>query len=324
MSYSPPLNEPIAIIGSSCRFPGNASSPSKLWELLLSPRDVSRRPPPERFNLDGFYHPDTEHHGTTNVTGSYFLEEDPRLFDATFFNITPKEAEAIDPQQRILLESVYEAMESAGCTIQGLQGSSTSVYVGLMIRDYMDVQVRDPDYFSKYMVTGTSSALNANRISYFFDWNGPSLTVDTACSSSLVALHQAVLGLRAGESRIACVSGSNLLLGPELFISASNLHMLSARSRMWDTSAEGYARGDGFATLLLKRLSDAIRDGDNIEAIIRETGVNQDGRTKGITMPSPEAQAILIRETYQKSGLDPSKDTDRCQYFEAHGTGYVS
>jgi acyl transferase domain-containing protein len=324
MSYSTPLNEPIAIIGSSCRFPGNASSPSKLWELLISPRDVSRRPPADRFDLDGFYHADTEHHGTTNVEGSYFLEEDIRLFDAAFFNITPKEAEAIDPQQRLLLESVYEAMESAGCTIQSLQGSSTSVYAGLMIRDYMDVQARDPDYFSKYMVTGTSSALNANRISYFFDWNGPSLTVDTACSSSLVALHQAVLGLRSGESRIACVCGSNLLLGPELFISAANLHMLSARSRMWDNSAEGYARGDGFATVLLKRLSDAIRDGDNIEAVIRETGVNSDGRTKGITMPSSDAQAALIRETYQKSGLNPTKDVDRCQYFEAHGTGYVT
>ncbi|KAJ5613799.1 hypothetical protein N7528_007453 [Penicillium herquei] len=321
MSYSTPLNEPIAIIGSSCRFAGNATSPSKLWELLLSARDLSRRPPADRFELDGFYHTNTEHHGTTNIEGSYFLEEDIRLFDAPFFNITPKEAEAIDPQQRLLLESVYEAMESAGCTIQSLQGSATSVYAGLMIRDYMDVQARDPDYFSKYMVTGTSSALNANRISYFFNWKGPSLTVDTACSSSLVALHQAVLGLRSGESRIACVCGSNLLLGPELFISAANLHMLSARSRMWDNSAEGYARGDGFATVLLKRLSDAIRDGDNIEALIRETGVNSDGRTKGITLPSSDAQAELIRETYQKSGLDPEKDVDRCQYFEAHGTG---
>ena len=185
----------------------------------------------------------------------------------------------------------------------------------------MDVQARDPDFFGKYMVTGSSSALNANRISYFFDWSGPSLTVDTACSSSLVALHQAVVGLRAGESRIAFVTGSNLLLGPELFISAANLHMLSSRSRMWDTGAEGYARGDGFATVLLKRLSHAVQDGDHIEAVIRETGVNSDGRTKGITMPSSEAQATLIRETYLKSGLDPAKDADRCQYFEAHGTG---
>ncbi|KAI0973103.1 hypothetical protein F4678DRAFT_478311 [Xylaria arbuscula] len=318
---SPPLSEPIAIIGSSCRFSGNANSPSALWNLLTHPRDLSRSPPADRFDLDGFYHADAEHHGTTNVRGSYFLEDDIRSFDASFFNITPKEAEAIDPQHRILLETIYEALESAGLTIQELQGSSTSVYVGLMIRDFMDVQARDPDYFSQYMVTGTSSALNANRISYFFDWKGPSLTIDTACSSSLVAIHQAVLGLRAGESRMACVSGSNLLLGPELFISAANMHMLSSRCRMWDVSAEGYARGDGFGTIMLKSLSNAIRDGDHVQAIIRETGVNSDGRTMGITMPSSEAQAALIRETYRKAGLEPTKESDRCQYFEAHGTG---
>ncbi|PLB37634.1 PKS-NRPS hybrid synthetase psoA [Aspergillus candidus] len=314
-------NEPIAIIGSSCKFAGGASSPSKLWDLLRDPKDLSKPPPDTRFNLDGFYHPYAEQHGNTNVHGAYFLEEDPRCFDTVFFNISPKEAEAIDPQQRILLEMVYEAMEAAGLTLQGLQGSDTSVYAGLMIRDYMDVQARDPDYFSQYMVTGTSSALNANRISYFFDWHGPSLTVDTACSSSLVAVHQAVQGLRAGESRIACVTGSNLLLGPELFISASNMHMMASRSKMWDTSADGYARGDGFATFMLKTLSNAIADGDHIEAIIRETGVNSDGRTKGITLPSPQAQAELIRDTYRRAGLDPSNPSDRCQYFEAHGTG---
>ncbi|KAI2643458.1 hypothetical protein GGS21DRAFT_485978 [Xylaria nigripes] len=315
------MAEPIAIVGSSCRFSGSANSPSALWKLLLQPKDLSRKPTIDRFNLNGFYHADSEHHGATNTMGSYFLDEDIRLFDTSFFNITPKEAEAIDPQHRLLLESVYEAMESAGLTIQQLQGSATAVYVGLMIRDFMDIQVRDPDYFSQYMVTGTSSALNANRISYFFDWKGPSLTVDTACSSSLVAIHQAVLGLRSGESTIACVSGSNLLLGPELFISASNMHMLSSRSRMWDISAEGYARGDGFATILLKTLSNAIRDGDHIEAVIRETGVNSDGRTMGIAMPNPLAQAALIRETYMRAGLDPLKESDRCQYFEAHGTG---
>lgn len=316
-------NEPIAIIGSSCRFAGGASSPSKLWDLLRDPKDLSKPPPETRFNLEGFYHPNAEQHGNTNVHGAYFLEEDPRCFDTGFFNISPKEAEAIDPQQRILLEMVYEAMEAAGLTLHGLQGSDTSVYAGLMIRDYMDVQARDPDYFSQYMVTGTSSALNANRISYFFDWHGPSLTVDTACSSSLVAVHQAVQGLRTGESRIACVTGSNLLLGPELFISASNMHMMSSRSKMWDISAEGYARGDGFATFMLKTLSNAIADGDHIEAIIRETGVNSDGRTKGITLPSPQAQADLIRDTYRRAGLDPSNPSERCQYFEAHGTGYV-
>lgn len=160
-------------------------------------------------------------------------------------------------------------------------------------------------------------------MSYFFDWRGPSLTVDTACSSSLVALHQAVQALRTGEVRVAVAAGTNLLLGPEPFIHESKLNMLSpdGRSRMWDTNANGYARGEGVAAVFLKTLRAALEDGDHIEAVIRETGVNQDGRSRGITMPSAAAQTALIRETYAKAGLDYRSKTDRPQYFEAHGTG---
>lgn len=170
---------------------------------------------------------------------------------------------------------------------------------------------------------GTARSIISNRISYFFDWHGPSLTVDTACSSSLVALHQAVQALRAGEVQVALAAGSNLLLGPEPYIHESKLKMLSpdGRSRMWDQDANGYARGDGVAAVVLKTLSAALAAGDNIECIIRETGVNQDGRSHGITMPSATAQAALIRDTYARAGLDPTSKTDRCQYFEAHGTG---
>lgn len=170
---------------------------------------------------------------------------------------------------------------------------------------------------------GTARSIVSNRISYFFDWHGPSLTVDTACSSSLVALHQAVQALRAGEVQVAVAAGSNLLLGPEPYIHESKLKMLSpdGRSRMWDQDANGYARGDGVAAIVLKTLSAALAAGDNIEGIIRETGVNQDGRSRGITMPSATAQAALIRDTYARAGLDPTSKTDRCQYFEAHGTG---
>lgn len=170
---------------------------------------------------------------------------------------------------------------------------------------------------------GTARSIISNRISYFFDWHGPSLTVDTACSSSLVALHQAVQALRSGEIHVALAAGSNLLLGPEPYIHESKLNMLSpdGRSRMWDQDANGYARGDGVAAVVLKTLSAALAAGDNIEGIIRETGVNQDGRSRGITMPSATAQAALIRETYARAGLDPTSRTDRCQYFEAHGTG---
>ena len=315
--------ELIAIIGSGCRFPGAASSPSKLWDLLHHPRDLSQKPPLNRFNAAGFYHPDGEHHGTGNVTNSYLLEEDHRMFDAAFFNITPKEGEAIDPQQRLLLETVYEATESSGLTIEGIRCSQTSAYVGLMCNDWNDIQQQDPEYLPQYTATGASRAIISNRLSYFYDWRGPSMTIDTACSSSLVAIHQAVQSLRSGESNVACAAGANLLLGPANYLVESSLHMLSpsGKSQMWDANADGYARGEGMAAVFMKTLSKALADGDQIESIIRETGVNYDGRTKGITMPSGEAQSALIRDTYRKANLDPISSTQRCQYFEAHGTG---
>ena len=323
MSYTAPAAEPIAIVGSSCRFPGNASSPSKLWELLTNPHDLSKEVPESRFKIAGFYHPDGEHHGTTNAAKSYWLEEDHRVFDASFFSITPKEAEAIDPQQKMLLEVTYEAMESAGLSMKDLSGENVSCYVGSMTADYDGLTQKDEQTSSQYCATGTSRAIISNRISYFFNWHGASMTIDTACSSSLVAMHQAVLSLRGGESSVACVAGANIMLGPENFIAEASLHMLSptGKSRMWDAKADGYARGEGVAAMFLKPLSKALRDGDDIEGIIRETGVNSDGRTKGITMPSSEAQAALIDDTYRKSGLDPRDAKDRCQYFEAHGTG---
>ncbi|RLL96033.1 hypothetical protein CFD26_103332 [Aspergillus turcosus] len=313
--------EPIAIIGSGCRFPGGAASPSKLWELLSKPRDVLRKIPAERYDADGFYHPDGLHHGSSNVRHAYTLTEDVRHFDASFFQISANEAAAIDPQQRLLLEVVYEALESAGLPIEHLRGSDTAVIVGQMCADYNDILTRDVETMPTYFATGTSRAIMANRVSYAFDWHGPSWTIDTACSSSLVAVHQAVQLLRAGESRVAIAAGSNLLLGPEPYIAESKLKMLSpdGRSRMWDANANGYARGDGVAAVVLKTLSAALEDGDSIECIIRATGVNQDGRTKGITMPSSVAQAELIRKTYEAAGLSPLRD--RPQYFEAHGTG---
>ncbi|KAL2158315.1 hypothetical protein VTH06DRAFT_4636 [Thermothelomyces fergusii] len=317
------VNEPIAIIGSACRFPGAASTPSKLWELLRKPRDLLTKIPPERFNADAFYHPDGAHHGASNVTESYFLEEDPRRFDASFFNMKPVEAHSVDPQHRMLLEVVYESLEAAGQSIEGLAKSQTGVFVGLMCADFSDHILRDIDAIPSYMATGTARSLISNRISYFFDWHGPSMTIDTACSSSLFAVHQAVQLLRSGDSDLAVAAGSNLILGPELYIGESKLKMLSptGRSRMWDADADGYARGEGVAAVILKRLSDAIRDGDHIESVIRESGINSDGRTKGLTMPNELAQADLITRTYKKAGLDPTKEEERCQYFEAHGTG---
>ncbi|OTB04920.1 hypothetical protein M426DRAFT_261564 [Hypoxylon sp. CI-4A] len=323
MAYKQPSLEPIVVVGSSCRFAGGATSPAKLWDVLRDAPDLSREVPPGRFNAKAFYHPDGEYHGTTNSIKAYWLDQDHRVFDAGLFNITPKEAEAIDPQQRLLLEVVYEAMESAGYTLNTYSGKKVSVFAGVMTADYDTLSQRDELSTSQYYATGNARSIISNRISYFYNFHGPSMTIDTACSSSLVALHQAVMSLRCKESTMACVTGVNLMITPEQFLVESSLHMLSptGNSRMWDASANGYARGEGVAALFLKPLSRALADGDNIIAVIRETGVNSDGRTKGITLPNPHAQSTLIKETYQKTGLDASSPEDRCQYFEAHGTG---
>lgn len=316
------MPEPIAIVGTACRFPGSSSSPSKLWDLIREPRDVLREYPSGRFNFSNFYNSNGETHGCSDVRNkAYLLEEDIRLFDAAFFRINPKEAAGLDPQHRILLGTAYEAFESAGRTLDELDGSNTSVHVGVMTDDYLTIQARDPDTLGSHAATGLSRSILSNRLSYFFNLKGPSMTLDTACSSSLVALHLAVQGLRNGEVTEALVAGTSLLLDPHWFITESSLHMLSpeSRCRMWDIDANGYARGEGCAAIVLKTLSKAIEDGDHIECIVRETGVNSDGKTDGLTMPSSTAQAQLIRETYQKAGLDPAKD--RCQYFECHGTG---
>jgi len=323
MAYKTPLAEPIAIVGTGCRFASGADSPSKLWQLLENPTDLSREIPASRFNIKSFYHPDGEHHGTTDSPNAYFVEQDHRVFDAAFFNISPKEAEAIDPQQRLLLEVVYETMESAGYTIHQYAGRKVAVFSGVMTADYDTLSQRDDLVTSQYYATGNARSIVSNRISYFFNFMGPSMTIDTACSSSLVALHQAVLSLRSGESEMACVTGSNMILTPEHFVVESSLHMLSpaGHCRMWDVGANGYARGEGIAAMFVKLLSKALADGDQIEAIIRETGANADGRSKGITMPNWEAQSALIQDTYRRAGLNAKVAEDRCQYFEAHGTG---
>lgn len=269
--------------------------------------------------MQGFYHHDGEHHGTTNSPKAYWLDQDHRVFDAAFFNIPPKEAEAIDPQQRMLLEVVHEAIESSSTSSTSTStNSQVAVFTGVMTNDYDTLTARDELHSSQYTATGTARAMLANRLSYAFDFHGPSLTIDTACSASLVALHQAIQSLRAGESTMAVVAGVNLMLTPEPFLAEARLHMLSAtgHSRMWDAAADGYARGEGVAAVLVKTLSRALAEGDCIQAVIRETGVNSDGRSRGITMPNSEAQAALIRETYRRAGLDATDPNHQPQYFE--------
>ncbi|GIK01932.1 type I iterative polyketide synthase [Aspergillus viridinutans] len=315
--------EPIAIVGTGCRFPGSSSSPARLWDLIRNPRNVASKVPSGRFNVDAFYHPNSQQHGATSVTESYFLEEDIRAFDAPFFNISPAEAAALDPQQRLLLETVYDSLDAGGHRLDALQGSPTGVYCGFLRTDYSQIQFADPDSIPPYTVTGNSPAIMANRISYFFNWTGPSFSVDTGCSSSLLAVHLAVEALRKGDCAMAVAVGSNLILSPNPYMADAKTGMLSAtgRSRMWDVSADGYARGEGVASVVLKRLSDAIAAGDEVECVIRATGVNSDGQTMGITMPNGEAQQRLIESTYASIGLDPKNAQHRCQYFEAHGTG---
>ncbi|KAI0802201.1 ketoacyl-synt-domain-containing protein [Xylaria sp. FL0064] len=287
--------DPIAVIGSSCRFAGGINSPTELWKLVQEPRDIQTRIPDSRFSTQGFYHVDGQYHGHTNVNSAYLLDQNVVTFDARFFSIKPIEAKAMDPQQRLLLEVVYEKT----------RGTNTGVYIGQMSSDYEILQLRDTQALPQYHTLGTQR------------------TIDTACSSSLVAIHLASQALRSGDARQAIACGTNLLLGPEHFIGYSKLMMLSSdgKSKMWDQDANGYARGEGVAALVLKTLKNAIEDGDHIECILRATGINQDGSTKGITVPNPQAQAALICDTYRKAGLDPYNPHDHCQYFEVRGTG---
>ncbi|KAK5637187.1 hypothetical protein RRF57_012899 [Xylaria bambusicola] len=352
--------EPIAVVGSSCRLPGSVSSPSKLWDLLEKPRDIVRKiSSKNRFHAPAFHHPDGGHHGSSNVENAYLLDEDYRAFDHDFFGIHAREAEAMDPQQKLLLEAVYESLEASGLSMNDLRGSRTGVFLGQMTDDYRDVIYRDLDNVPRYGITGISRAVTANRVSFVFDWHGPSENIDTACSSSLVALHHAVQALRGNEADMAVVAGVNLILNPDMFIleskvsfphlfhtsnalslrhsrkhtgeetllafaDCSSLQMLSPSGycHMWDQRADGYARGEGVAVLVVKTLQQALMDNDRIECIIRETGVNQNGTSSGgITVPNAKLQTALIKSTYAKCGLDPTNARQRCQYFEAHGTG---
>ncbi|KAI8623593.1 hypothetical protein F5Y19DRAFT_481509 [Xylariaceae sp. FL1651] len=318
------IGEPVAIIGTGCRFPGDSTTPSKFWRLLREPCDLLK-PLGVGFDSKSWYQKSAKHHGHFNVKHSYQLDDENayRRFDAPFFGISAVEANTMDPQMRMLLETVYEALETAGQSIESLRGSDTAVYAGMMIDGYKAVMERDMLSMGTYHASGLSRAMMSNRLSYFFDWHGPSMTIDTACSSSMIAVHQAVMQLRTGQSRVAIAAGANLLLDPSDYIALSNLEMLSpdGRSKMWDKSANGYARGEGIAAVVLKLLSAAEADGDHIECVIRETATNQDGRTKGITMPSATAQTELILDCYARAGLDILDPTQRPQYFEAHGTG---
>ncbi|KAI0914186.1 ketoacyl-synt-domain-containing protein [Ustulina deusta] len=310
---------PIAIVGMSCRLPGNVASPAEFWELCARARSGYSPIPPERFNTASFQHPNPGKAGCHNPVGGHFLNTDLAAFDAPFFSLTEKEAISMDPQQRLLLECTFEALENAGIPKHHIVGKDVGVFVGGSFPEYESHLFRDPDTIPMHQATGCAYAMQSNRISHFFDLKGPSFTTDTACSSSLVALHVACQSLRTGESEVAIVGGCHLNMLPEFWISFSKSRLFSdsGRSYSFDSRGTGFGRGEGCGVIVLKPLDQARRDNDQIRAIIAGSGINQDGRTPGITMPCGEAQENLMRQVYNNSGLNPAD----CGFVEAHGTG---
>ncbi|MBI1214797.1 MAG: acyltransferase domain-containing protein, partial [Alphaproteobacteria bacterium] len=311
--------EGIAVIGVAFRFPGDLDNEDAFWKALTSGRDLVTEIGPERWAVEELQHPKRSEPGRS-VTFSAGVLSRIDEFDAGFFGISPREAVLLDPQQRLLLELAWEAMENGGQVPARLAGSDCAVYVGVSALDYGLRGISDFSNVSMHTMTGNTLSIAANRISYAFDLHGPSLSVDTACSSSLVALHQACDALQRGEAPMALVGGVNLLLHPYAFVGFTKASMISAngRCRAFDAAADGYVRAEGGAVLLLKPLAQAEKDGDAIQAVIRATGVNSDGgRKTGITIPSSEGQADLMRSALKKSGIRP----EDVAYIEAHGTG---
>jgi acyl transferase domain-containing protein/acyl carrier protein len=312
---------PIAIVGMGCRFPGGASSPQAFWELLSNGVDAVCEVPADRWDWRRFYDPDPDKPGKVYVKRGAFLRERVTEFDPMFFGISPREAGSIDPQQRLLMEVTYEALEDAGQRVEALRGSATGVFIGAFALD-MKLQhssFHNRDSLLATTTTAGSMTLLSNRLSYVFDWHGPSLSLDTACSSGLVAAHYACQSLRNNECSLAVAGGANVMLRPEYFMAMCKGKYLSpdAKCMMFDARANGYVRGEGAGVVVLKRLSEAVRDRDPIYAVLRGSGVNQDGQTPGISFPSQEAQERLIEQVYAQARVSPGA----VQYVEAHGTG---
>ena len=310
--------DPVAIVGMACRFPGGASDPEALWSCLARGRDLVGEIDERRWGTEYYYHPDPKAPGRSYTWSAGVLDDIDR-FDAAFFGISPREAAEMDPQQRLLLELTWEALEDGAQVPRRLAGSDCAVYIGISSTDYANSRIDDPGSGGAYAMTGGTLSIAANRISYVFDLHGPSMAVDTACSSSLVALHQACLGIWRGESASALAGGVNILMTPFNFIGFSKASMLSptGRCRAFDAAGDGYVRGEGGAVVFLKPLAQARRDGDPIHALILGSAVNSDGRTRGLSMPNPDAQEALLASAYADAGVDPRE----LAYVEAHGTG---
>lgn len=310
--------EPIAIVGVGLRFPGGARDPDRFHEQLCAGLDAITDVPHDRWDMERFFNEDRDVPGTMYARHGGFLA-DVAGFDPEFFGISPFEAGTIDPQQRLLLEVTWEALENAGIAASDLRGSRTGVFVGIASGDYGRLALNDPAEIDEYASQGTAFSVAGGRLSYVLGLHGPAISVDTACSSSLVAVHLACQSLRLGESELAVAAGVNLILTPEVTINFCRAGMLAVdgRCKTFDASADGYVRSEGCGVVLLKRLSDAQRDGDRILGVIRGSAINQDGRSSGLTAPNGPAQESVIRAALANAGLQPAD----IAYVEAHGTG---
>ncbi|WP_018915578.1 type I polyketide synthase [Vreelandella zhanjiangensis] len=310
------MTKRVAIIGAAHRFPG--TTPETFWQDLQAEKDLVTQVAPDRWSHDAFWHPDKRHPGTS-VTFAAGSLGDISGFDAEFFGISPREAANMDPQQRMLLELAWEAIESAGIVPSSLRGSQCGVFLGVASLDYSYRMADDMAAIDASTATGNTSSIASNRLSYVFDLHGPSMSLDTACSSSMVAFHQACQSIRSGETNMALAGGISLHLHPYGFIIFSKASMLSptGRCQVFDESGNGYVRSEGAGLFLLKDYDQAIADGDNILAVVAGSAVNTDGHKSGITVPNPSAQTDLMRRAYAQAGISP----DEIDYLEAHGTG---
>lgn len=317
--HSKRQNEPLAIVGAACRYPGDVNSPEDLWNLVEGGSNAVTSIPEERWDVQAFMHPSPGTPGKMYANKGGFING-IELFDAPFFGITPREAEYIDPQQRLLLECSYEALETAAIAVDTLEGSRTGVFLGGPSVDFTQrLQSLSAQHSNIYQVNGAGLHACAGRVSYSFGLRGPCVSVDTACSTSLVAVHLACRSLRAGESDLALAGGANILLAPYGAVLFSQGHLMApdGQCKTFDAAADGFVRSEGCGVIAIKRLSDALRDGDPILGLIRGTAVNSDGRSAGLTQPYGPAQEEVVRTALEDAQLQP----EAIDYVEAHGTG---
>ncbi|MEO8152058.1 MAG: SDR family NAD(P)-dependent oxidoreductase [Rhizobacter sp.] len=310
--------DPIAIVGMGCRAPGGVQSPQQLWEMLRDGRDAIREVPADRWDGDAWFDTDPAAPAKALTKWGGFIDRIDG-FDAAYFGILPREAERMDPQQRLLLEVAIEALDDAGLSSERLRGSRTGVFIASYHNDYAQLQYNDLDAIDARTLTGTLHSVLANRLSYFLDLRGPSLSIDTACSSSLVAIHLACQSLRCGESEMAVAGGVSLMITPELMVSLSKVGFMApdGRCKTFDEQANGFGRGEGCGVVVLKRLADAVADGDRVLAVVRGSAVNSDGHSTLLAAPNGLAQQAMVREALANAQLAPQ----RIGYVEAHGTG---